>query len=65
MHLGVSNVPQRYKYVPKLPTPVLNVFSASNRLRASSEPGGRQAAGVTKNWAGGLALSHDFLHDSL
>jgi len=29
-----------------------------------SEPGGRQTEGVTKNWPGGVALSHAALHDS-
>ena len=31
---------------------------------SSSEPDGRQTAGVTKNWAGGMALSHAALHGS-
>jgi len=29
MHLGVSRMPQRYRHVPKRPTPVLNLFSAT------------------------------------
>jgi len=63
MHLGVSWMPQRYRHVPKRPTPVLSLFSATHRLRGSSEPYGRQTAGVTKNWAGGVTLSHAALHD--
>jgi len=50
MHLGVSSMLQRYRHLPKRPTPVLSVFSATHRLRGSSEPGGRQTAGMTKNW---------------
>ena len=64
MHLGVSRMPQRYRRVPKRPTPVLSLFCATHRLRSSSEPDGRQTAGVTKNWAGGVTLSHATLHDS-
>ena len=64
MHLGVSRMPQRYRHIPKRPTPVLSLFSATHRLRGSSEPDGRQTAGVTKNWAGGMALSHATLYDS-
>ena len=56
MHLGVSNLPQRYKHVPKVPTPIRGLFSATHRLPVSSESGGRQTAGVTKNWTGGLEL---------
>jgi len=65
MHLDVSSMPQRYSHVPKRPTPVLRLFSATHRLRGSSEPVGRQTAGVTKNRAGGVALSlsHAALHD--
>ena len=63
-HLGVSGMPQRYRHVSKRLTPVLSLFSATHRLRGSSEPDGRQTAGVTKNWAGGLALSHAALHVS-
>ena len=63
MELGVSRMPQRYRHVPKRPTPILSLFSATHRLRGSSEPDGRQAAGVTKNWAGGVTLSHAALHD--
>jgi len=29
MHLGVSNMPQQYKHVPKRPTQVLKLFSAT------------------------------------
>ena len=64
MHLGVTRMPQWYRHLPKRPTPVLSLFSATHRLRGSSEPDGRQTAGVTKNWAGGVALSHAALHDS-
>ena len=64
VHLGVSRMFQQYKNVPKRPTPVLSLFSASHRLRGSSEPDGRQTAGVTKNWAGGVTLSHATLYDS-
>ena len=64
MHLGVSSMPQRWRHVPKRPTPVLNQFSATHRHRGSSEPDGRQTAGVTRNWAGGVALSHAAFHDS-
>jgi len=64
MHLGVFNMPQWYKHVPKRPMPVLSLFRATGRLRGNSEPGGRHTAGVTKNWAGGLTLSHVALHDS-
>jgi len=39
-HLGVSSMPQRYRHVPKRPTPVLTLFSATHRLRGSSEPNG-------------------------
>jgi len=64
MHLDVSSMPRRYRHVPKRPTPVLSLFSATHRLRGSSEPGGRQTAGVHKSWASGLALSHAAPHDS-
>ena len=64
MHLGVSRMPQRYRHVPKRPTPVLSLLSAIHRLRGISEPDGRQRVGVTKNWAGAVALSHATLHDS-
>ena len=64
MHLVVSRMPQRYRHVSKRPTPVLSLFSATHRLRGSSEPYRRQSAGLTKNWAGGMALSHVALHDS-
>ena len=64
VHLGVSGMPQRYRYVPKRPTPFLSLFSATHRLRGSSESDGRQTAGLTKNCAGGVALSHAVLHDS-
>jgi len=64
MHLGVSRMPQRYRHVPKRPTPVLSLCSATHRLRGNSEPDGRQMAGMTKNWAGEVALSHATLHDS-
>ena len=64
MHLGVSSMPHRYRHVPKWPTPVLSLFSAAHRLRGSSEPDERQTARVTRNLAGGVALSHAALHDS-
>jgi len=64
MHLGVSSMPQRYRHVPKRPTPVLSLSSATHRLRGSSDPDWTQTAGVTKNWAGGVALSNDNLYDS-
>ena len=64
MHLGVSSMPQRYRHVPKGPTPLLSLFSATHRLRRSSEPSRSETAVVTRNWAGGLALSHAALHDS-
>jgi len=64
MHLGVSSMPQRYMHVPKRLAPVLSLVSATHRLRGSSEPGGRQTAGVTENWAGGVALSPTTLHES-
>jgi len=64
MHLGVSSMPQRYRYVPKQLTQVLNLFSATHKLQGRSESDGRQTAGATKNWAGGMELSHAALHDS-
>jgi len=64
MHLDVSSMPQRCRHVPKPPTPVLNLFSATRRLRGSSEPDGRRTAGVTRNWAGGVAFARAVLHDS-
>ena len=59
MHLNVSSMPQRYRHVPKRATPALSQFSATHRLRGSSESDGRQTARVIRSWAGGVALSHD------
>jgi len=66
MHLGVSSMPLRYRHVPKRPTPVLSLslFSATHRLRGCSEPDEKQKAGLTKNWASGVALSLVAFHDS-
>jgi len=62
MHLGVSSMPQQYRHVPKQRTPVLSLFSATHRLQDSTEPDGRQTAGVTQNWVGGVALSRAALN---
>jgi len=64
MHLGVSSMPQGCRLVPTRRTLVLSLFSATHRLRGSYEPDGRYTAGVTKNWAGGVALLHATQHDS-
>jgi len=65
MPLCVSSMPQGYRHVPKPLTPVFSLFCVTQRLWGSSEPGGRQTAGITKNWDGGWALSHATLHDSM
>jgi len=41
MHLGASNMRQRYRHVPKRLTSVGSLFSATERLWGSSEQGGR------------------------
>ena len=64
MHLGVSSMAQGCRHVPTRPTLVLNLFNAAHRFRGSSEPDCRQTAGVTRNWACGVALSHAVLHES-
>ena len=64
LQLGISNKPQGYRHVPRRRTPVLSLFSATRSVRLISEPGGGQTAGVSENWAGGLALSHAALPDS-
>jgi len=46
--LGGSNMLQRYRHVPKRPTPVLSLFSITHRLRGSSEPGGSQRSWLSK-----------------
>jgi len=61
----LSSMPQGYRHVPKPLTPVFSLFCVTQRLWGSSEPGGRQTAGITKNWDGGWALSHATLHDSM
>ena len=37
-HRCISSMPQRYGHAPKRPTLVLSLFSATHRLRVSSEP---------------------------
>ena len=56
IHFSVSSVPQQYMHITKWPTPVLSLFSATNRLRGKLWARRKANGRVTRNWVGGLAL---------